>query len=136
MTGTRRPKKLENPDPKAARRAKAVKYIRIAKWRREAIDGTDSLKRNTVKALAKAERRLRNSMAYIVRPRNADLARWRTMEAHIATLKASLAKMGISNEHPRRPLKLKAVQPVGAQPKARFRNTANPKPEGGPDATS
>lgn len=125
---------LHPASPRPKGRPRGSRSSPDAKWRRGAIDGTDSLKRNTAQAIRKAERKLCNSMAHVVRPREADYARWRAMETHIAALKASLAKMGAPEKLPRRPLKVKVVAPVGGQAKARFRNTA--KPGGNSDATS
>jgi hypothetical protein len=62
----------------------------LAKWRRDALAGGHWRKYNTAAALAKLERKLANSMAHIGHPRQADLARWRAMQAEIETLKQAL----------------------------------------------
>lgn len=54
---------------------------------------------NLVKATARMRRRLQNSMAHTPKPRPADLARWRAMEAEIARREAEIAKHEKGTRH-------------------------------------
>lgn len=53
---------------------------------------------NTMIALRRRRRKLQNSMAHTPKPRAADLARWRQMQAEIAELEAAAASLGVRRE--------------------------------------
>lgn len=50
------------------------------------------------KGVARRKRRLLNSMAHTPRPREADLERWRAMQAEIENMEAALAAWGTNGQ--------------------------------------
>jgi hypothetical protein len=72
----------------------------VAAWKRKAIEGGLWRKLNVGKGIAKLQRKLSNSMAYVGKPEPRDLERWAAWRQEIAELEAVLAALERGEDPP------------------------------------